>query len=106
MNFPVPWHPHVQTSFNISRQFSMAFSSIEYGIQYPFRSLLTRPACFNILRCWDTAAIVIPIFAAISLAPKGPWPLSSSIIFTRVSTLSTLNISEGSVSMGHNIEVK
>ena len=26
LNFPVPWHPHVQTSFNICRQFSMAYS--------------------------------------------------------------------------------
>jgi len=99
-NFPVPWHPHVQTSFNICRQFSIAFSSIEYGIQYPFLSLLTSPACFNILRCWDTAAVVIPIVSPISLAPKGPWDLRSSIIFTRVSTLSTLNISEGSIFIG------
>ena len=99
-NFPVPWHPHVQTSFNICRQFSIAFSSIEYGIQYPFLSLLTSPACFNILRCWDTAAVVIPIVTPISLAPKGPWALSSSIIFTRVSTPSTLNISEGSKFIG------
>jgi len=102
--FPDSWHPHVQTSFNICRQFSIAFSSIEYGIQYPFLSLLTRPACFNILRCWDTAAVVMPIVAAISLAPKGPWPLSSSIIFTRVSTLSTLNISEGSIFMGQQYQ--
>ena len=29
LNFPVPLHPHVQTSVNICRQFSMAFSSIE-----------------------------------------------------------------------------
>jgi len=75
LNFPVPWHPHVQTSFNICRQYSMAFSSIEYGIQYPFLSLLTRPACFSILRCCDTAAVVTPIVAAISLAPEGPWAL-------------------------------
>ena len=100
LNLPVPWHPHVQTSVNICRQFSIAFSSIEYGIQYPFLSLLTRPDCLNILRCWDTAAVVIPIVAPISLAPKGPWALSSSIIFTRVSTLSTLNISEGSIFIG------
>ncbi len=99
-NFPVPRHPHVQTSFNICRQFSIAFSSIEYGIQYPFLSLLTSPACFNILRCWDTAAVVIPIVAPISLAPRGPWALSNSIIFTRVSTLSTLNISEGTIFIG------
>ena len=105
-NFPVPWHPHVQTSFNICRQFSIAFSSIEYGIQYPFLSLLTSPACFNILRCWDTAAVVIPIVAPISFAPKGPWALSSSIIFTRVSTLSTLNISEGSIFIGQKCTVK
>jgi len=97
--FPDPWHPHVQTSFNICRQFSIAFSSIEYGIQYPFLSLLTSPACFNIFRCWDTAAVVIPISVEMSLAPKGPWALSNSSIFTRVSTLSTLNISEGSVIM-------
>ena len=103
---PVPWHPHVQTSVKICRQFSIAFSSIEYGIQYPFLSLLTSPACFNILRCWDTAAVVMPIVAEISLAPKGPWPLSSSIIFTRVSTLSTLNISEGSVFIGHHFIIK
>ena len=99
-NFPVPRHPHVQTSLNICRQFSIAFSSIEYGIQYPFLSLLTSPACFNILRCWDTAAVVIPIVTPISLAPNGPRALSSSIIFTRVSTPSTLNISEGSIFIG------
>ena len=101
-NFPVPLHPHVQTSLSICRQFSKAFSSIEYGIQYPFLSLLTSPACFNILRCWDTAAVVIPIVAPISLAPKGPWVLSSSSIFTRVSTLNTLNISEGSIFIGRS----
>ena len=102
LNFPVPWHPHVQTSFNICRQFSIAFSSIEYGIQYPFLSLRTRPACFNILRCWDTAAVVTPIVAAISLAPEGPCALSNSSIFTRVSTLNTLNISEGSIFIGQH----
>gem|GEM_PF-6538056 len=101
--FPVPWHSQVQTSFTICRQFSNAFSSNEYGIQYPFLSHLTRPACFNILRCWDTAAVVMPIVAAISLVPKGPWPFSNSIIFTRVSTLSTLNISEGSVFMASTV---
>ncbi len=100
LNFPVPLHPHVQTSFSICRQFSKDFSSIEYGIQYPFLSLLTSPACFNILRCWDTAAVVIPIVTPIFLAPKGPWVLSSSSIFTRVSTLNTLNISEGSKFIG------
>ena len=29
LNFPVPLHPHVHTSVNNCRQFSMAFSSIE-----------------------------------------------------------------------------
>ena len=96
LNLPVPRHPHVQTSFNICRQFSNAFSSIEYGIQYPFLSLLARPDCLSIFRCCDTAAGVMPISSAIFLTPSGPLDFRRSIILTRVSTDNTLNISEGS----------
>ncbi len=99
LNFPVPWHPHVQTSFKISRQLSMASAFIEYGIQYPCLSLLTKPACLNILRCCDIAGGVRPRLLDISLTPRGPWALRSSIILTRVSTLNTLNISAGSMSI-------
>jgi hypothetical protein len=97
LNLPVPWHPHEQTSFNTSLQPSMASSFIEYGIQYPFLSLLTKPACFNILRCCDIAGGVRPRLLDISLTPRGPWALRSSIILTRVSTLNTLNNSAGSM---------
>src|SRR3989304_6564306 len=97
LNLPVPLHPHVQTSFNIQRQFSNASLSIEYGIRYPFLSLLTRPACLNILKCCDTAAGVIPTSSAILFAPSRPLDFRSSIILTRVSAPKTLNISEGSV---------
>ena len=34
-------------------------------------SLLTSPACFNIFRCCETAATVMPMLAAMSLAPRG-----------------------------------
>ena len=95
-NSPEPRHPHVQTSFNICRQLSNASSFMEYGIQYPFLSLLIRPACLNVLRCWDTPAGVIPISPAIFLAPSGPLAFKSSIILSRVSTDNALIISEGS----------
>ena len=71
LNLPVSKHPHVQTSFKICRQFSNASSSMEYGIQYPFLSLLTRPDCLNIFRCCDMAAGVIPTSSAIFLTPSG-----------------------------------
>nr|CAJ71785.1 unknown protein [Candidatus Kuenenia stuttgartiensis] len=95
LNLPVSEHPHVQTSFKICRQFSNASSSMEYGIQYPFLSLLTRPDCFNIFRCCDTAAGVMPTSSAIFLTPSGPLDFRRSIILTRVSTANTLKISEG-----------
>src|SRR3990170_3425064 len=95
LNLPVPRHPQVHTSFKICRQFSNASSSMEYGIQYPFLSLLTRPDCLNIFRCCDTAAGVMPTSSAIFLAPSGPLDFRRSIILTRVSTANTLNISEG-----------
>jgi hypothetical protein len=96
LNLSTPLHLHVQTSFNIQRQFSSASSSIEYGIQYPFLSFLTRPARLNIFKCCDIAAGVMPNAAAIYLAPSGPSAFRSSIILTRVSTPNTLNISEDS----------
>ena len=96
LNLPVSKHPHVQTAFKICRQFSNASSSMEYGIQYPFLSLLTRPDCFNIFRCCDTAAGVMPTSSAIFLTPSGPLDFRRSIILTRVSTDNTLNISAGS----------
>lgn len=99
LNFPVPWHPHEQTSFNTCRHLSIPSSSIEYGIQYPFRSFLTRPACLSILRCCDTAAGVIPINSAMSLTQSGPSDFKSSIALTRVSTDSALNTSEGTWSI-------
>src|SRR3990172_3051706 len=95
LNLPVPRHPQVHTSFKICRQFSNASSSMEYGIQYPFLSLLTRPDCLNIFRCCDTAAGVMPTSSAIFLTPSGPLDFRRSIILTRVSTDNTLNISEG-----------
>jgi hypothetical protein len=97
LNLPVPWQPHVHTSSNTFRQSSIASTFIAYGIQYPCLSLLTIPACFNILRCCDTAGGVKPRFSEISFTPKGPFVLRSSMIFTRVSTLKTLNISAGSI---------
>src|SRR3972149_9597658 len=95
LNLPVPRQPQVHTSFKICRQFSNASSSMEYGIQYPFLSLLTRPDCLNIFRCCDTAAGVMPTSSAIFLAPSGPLGFRRSIILTRVSTANTLKISEG-----------
>src|SRR3989339_1118812 len=95
LNLPVPRHPQVHTSFKICRQFSNASSSMEYGIQYPFLSLLTRPDCLNIFRCCDTAAGVMPTSSAILFAPRGPLDFKRSIILTRVSTANTLNISAG-----------
>src|SRR3972149_4437948 len=95
LNLPVPRHPQVHTSFKICRQFSNASSSKEYGIQYPFLSLLTRPDCLNIFRCCDIAAGVIPTSSAIFLTPSGPLDFKRSIILTRVSTANTLKISAG-----------
>ena len=95
LNLPVPRQPHEHTSFTICRHCSMPASLIEYGIQYPFRSLLTRPTCLSILRCWDTAAGVIPMDSAMFVTPSGPWDFKSSMILTRVSTDIALKISEG-----------
>ena len=95
LNLPVPRQPQVHTSFKICRQFSNASSSMDYGIQYPFLSLLTRPDCLNIFRCCDTAAGVMPTSSAILFAPRGPLDFKRSIILTRVSTANTLNISAG-----------
>jgi hypothetical protein len=95
LNLPVGLHSHVHTSFNIQRQFSSAASSIEYGMEYPFLSLRTRPVCFNTLRCWDTAEGVMSNTSAMLLTPIGPLDFNSSIILTRVSTPNALNISEG-----------
>ena len=95
LHLPIRWHPHVHTSFIIQRHFSSAISSIEYGIKYPFLLFRTRPECFSILRCWETAEGVMPNTSAISLTPIEPLDFNSSIILTRVSTPNTLNISEG-----------
>src|SRR3989339_155006 len=96
---PVPRQPQLQTSDSRRRYFSRVSGLMAYGIQYPWRSLRTKPACLRTLRCCEAAAALIPDCLAISLAPKGPWVFKSSRIFTRVSTARTLNISEISISM-------